>query len=402
MTTSVPTITFGASGFVAPAESAILAGVLADYNTAFGGNLNTQLETPQGQLASSTAAIIADANDAFLTIANGIDPAYADGRFQDAIGRIYFLTRNPASSTVVIGTCTGLPGVVIPTGALAVDTGGNRYAASGPGTIGAGGSVDIQFVCTATGAIPCAVGALSTIYQAIPGWDSVTNATEGVLGSDVEGRAAFEARREQSVAANALGSLPSILGAILAVPGVLDAYVTENVTAGSISIGGVSVAAHSLYASVAGGTDLDVATAIWSRKSVGCAYNGNTTVTVTDSRSGYAVPYPTYSVTFERPTSLPIKFGLTIRNSPAVPGDYLDQIQDAIIAAFAGDDGGPRARIGSEILALRFFQPVAALGAWAQIISLQIGTSTPSSTYVDVPINQVPTISASDIVVALV
>ena len=173
-------------------------------------------------------------------------------------------------------------------------------------------------------------------------------------------------------------------------------------TAGSISIGGVSVAAHSLYASVAGGTDLDVATAIWSRKSVGCAYNGNTTVTVTDSRSGYAVPYPTYSVTFERPTSLPIKFGLTIRNSPAVPGDYLDQIQDAIIAAFAGDDGGPRARIGSEILALRFFQPVAALGAWAQIISLQIGTSTPSSTYVDVPINQVPTISASDIVVALV
>ena len=52
-TTSVPQPTFGATGFQAPAESDILAGVLADMSAALGGNLNTALSTPQGQLASS-------------------------------------------------------------------------------------------------------------------------------------------------------------------------------------------------------------------------------------------------------------------------------------------------------------------------------------------------------------
>ena len=56
MATSVPTATFGPQGFVAPAEADILAGVQADFTTAFGGNLNPALNTPQGQIASSMTA----------------------------------------------------------------------------------------------------------------------------------------------------------------------------------------------------------------------------------------------------------------------------------------------------------------------------------------------------------
>ena len=59
LTTNVPPCTLGPNGFQAPQQSAILAGTFADIDQAFGGGLNPSLTTPQGQLASSMAAIIA-------------------------------------------------------------------------------------------------------------------------------------------------------------------------------------------------------------------------------------------------------------------------------------------------------------------------------------------------------
>src|SRR5271170_7385594 len=93
-TTSVPFPTLGPNGFIVPAESAILAGVIADINAAFGNNLNFEnLSTPQGQLASSFTAIIGDSFAVFQWLCNMVDPAYSVGRMQDAIGRIYFIER---------------------------------------------------------------------------------------------------------------------------------------------------------------------------------------------------------------------------------------------------------------------------------------------------------------------
>src|ERR1043165_4853984 len=127
MTTSVPTITFTPTGFETPSEEQILAGVLAVFNAAFGGNMNLNLSTPQGQLAMALTQIIGANNDLLLALLNGVDPAYASGLMQDAIARIYFLTRKPAQSTAVECTITGLPGTVIPAFALALNDDGNTY-----------------------------------------------------------------------------------------------------------------------------------------------------------------------------------------------------------------------------------------------------------------------------------
>ncbi|MCP8712982.1 hypothetical protein IGB19_35380, partial [Streptomyces sp. AC04842] len=118
-TSQVPRVQFTPEGLVLPEESEILAGVLADMDSAFGGGLNKSLETPQGQLASTTTAIIGDKNSEFASYVNQVDPAFAAGRMQDAIGRIYFLDRKPGTATTVIATCMGLTGVTIPVGARA-------------------------------------------------------------------------------------------------------------------------------------------------------------------------------------------------------------------------------------------------------------------------------------------
>lgn len=400
MSSSVPQISFTPAGLVLPTEAAILTGVQADINTAFGGGVNPALETPQGQLASSEAAIIADKNAEVALIVNQIDPQYSDGRFQDAIARIYYLTRKPATSTSVTATLGGVASTVIPAGTLAQDTGGNTYSLTANATIGVGGTVNAEFQNIATGPIPCPAGSLIKVYQAISGWDTISNAADGTLGQDVETREDFEFRRKNSVAINSKGTPEAIYAAVFAVDNVLDVYVIDNPTGATVNTGATSypVIAHSVYIAVVGGVDADIAAAIWNKKDVGCDYNGNTSVTVTDT-SGYSYPYPTYTVKFERPASLAIKFAVEIVDDASLPSDIIPLTKAAIIARFNGTDGTTRERIGSTIFASRYY---GAVPDGTALISILIGTSSPTLTQVPVGIDQKPTLSASDISVTLV
>lgn len=384
MTTNVPQITFGNNGVVIPSQQAVLEGVVADFLAAFGSGLNldasdpSTLATPQGQLATSMAAVIYNTYQMILYQSTQTDPSFAQGRWQDAIASIYFLSRNPAEPTVVQATCSGLAGTVLPEGSLAIATDGSIFASNVAATIGVGGTVSVAFSCTVPGPTACPAGSLNQIYQSVTGWDSITNPTDGVLGNDVESRSELEARRIASVAANSMGALPAILGAVLEVEGVLDAYATENDSDAPVTIGGYTLEPNSLYVAVVGGDADEVAQAIWSRKAPGCSYNGNTTVTVYDDSPVYSPPLPSYEVKFETPASLPVIFAVNLQNGPQVPADAAELVQEAIVNAFSGDDGGPRARIGSKVYASRFYAPVAAIGSWVRIISILLGSSNDS------------------------
>jgi hypothetical protein len=139
--TNVPAIQWTDQGPVAPAEPDIVAGLGADWNAAFGGDLNTDPTTPTGQIIASTSAMLGDADDQQVALFNMVDPAFATGRMQDAIARIYFLERNPAQSTVLQIACGGAVKLPIPVGALIRDDAGNVFMCNEAGTIPTGGSV---------------------------------------------------------------------------------------------------------------------------------------------------------------------------------------------------------------------------------------------------------------------
>jgi uncharacterized phage protein gp47/JayE len=365
--------------------------------------LNSGLSTPQGQLASSETAIIGANNDLFAEFVNQVNPDIADGFMQDAVARIYFLTRRPATATVVTCTCTGLTGTVISVGATVKDASGNIYSCTTSGSIPTSGSIDLPFQNLVSGAIPCPAGSVTQIYQAVPGWDTVINAADGTIGIDVETRAEFEARRKRSVAINGLGSLQTVYAKVFEIPGVLDVYCCENKTSDAKIVGSsnYSLVPHSIYVAAVGGEQQDIADAIWRYSAgTGANYNGNTTVSVTDT-GGYNYPYPTYEVTYQVPTSLPIYFAVNVVSNPALPANSAALIKSAIIAAFNGEDGGSRARIGSAIIAGRYYAGVQSVSPAAmQILSIDVGTSSnPTGTSVSVGIDQVPTISAGNIAV---
>jgi Baseplate J-like protein len=489
-TTNVPTPTFTPTGLILPQEAAILAGVQQDYNAAFGGNLNPQLTSPQGQLCSSTAAIIANANTIFATFVNQIDPDTATGFMQDAIGRIYFLDRNPAVPTVVNVLCTGAFETPIPVGALAKDTSGNIYSCTEAGTIPVGGSITLPFANVVPGPTACPANTVTTIYQAIDGWESVNNSSPGVIGANVESPAAFEYRREQSVGKNAQGSIPAIYAACFGVPNVIDVFVTQNNTGATISsaINGnpnstsYPVAPHSIYIAVTGGAAQAVANAIWAATNIGAAYQpifsgtgsqsasvvtisanpggasvsrievgmtlagavgagtvvtsfgtytnttGTGTLNVTTSgthasgaitgqqigsagatlvsetvqdNSGYNPPYPEYQVNYINPVSTPIYFAVSLAASTLLPANIVTLVQQAIIAQFTGQtQGSIRERIGSQILASRYFGPIQAIGNEVSILTITIGfNSSVGDASLQMGIDQEPTISATNIAV---
>lgn len=381
MTTNVPQVEFLSTGLSVPTEADILTGVQEDMNAAFGGNLNPGLNTPQGQWASAQSAAIAAAYAAFAQIVNGIDPDTATGFMQDAIARIYFLTRNPGSGTVVQCTCVGAVGTVIPTGAQAQDTSGNLYVCTGGGTIGSTGSVSLTFQNVVDGPTACPSGTLTIIYSGVPGWESITNPNPGVLGSDVETPAAFEYRRQQSVSGNAQGSLAAIYGAVFSVPDVIDVFCYENATASAVTYGATnySLAANSIYVGVIGGDAAAIAQAIWTKKSPGCNYNGNTSETVTDTSGGYQNP-PTYTVKFNNNSNNPadVYFAVSIQNLSTLPSNIVSLVQTAIVNQFTGAAGSPRARIGSTLIALTYASAVqnsAGSSIVIPVLSIGIGTN---------------------------
>jgi hypothetical protein len=378
-TTNVPQITFSAAGVIIPTAEDVLRGVIADMQQAFGGVLTLSadvpitLSTPQGQLATSWAAEIFSAYENFLYQSTQTDPAYAVGRWQDAIARIYFIYRIGAQPTVLQVACLGLNGVPIPVGSVIRDAAGNIYSCTTDGVIPVSGTITLPFANTVTGPIGVPGTNEVSIYQAIPGWDSVTVAS-GVLGNTTESRSAFETRRAATVAGNSFGAIGSIIGKVAQVPGVTDYFGYDNATGSPATIAGVTVPARSIYIAAVGGDPAAIAQAIWSKKAPGCGYFGNTTVTVYDPNPVYDTP-PSYQVSFEIPGALQILFAVNMKTNAFVPANAVTLIQNAIINAFAGGDGGPRARLGSTLFASRFYSAVGLLGSWAQLVSLYVGSN---------------------------
>jgi hypothetical protein len=388
MATNIPLPTFGAQGFQAPTSAQVLAGVQADMQQAFGGELSFTTSngsaansTPQGQLAASLTAAFTACFSMFQYITNQMNPAFAEGRMQDGIASIYFLQRYPAQGTVVACVCSGRENTQIPGGTvgiapavMAVDEGGNQYTCLQGGTIPAGGSITLQFVNVVPGPTPCPAGTLNVIYQTIPGWDSIDNPADGVVGNDTESRAAFETRRQATVEANSFGPIGAVIGAVANVEGVLDFYAYSNNTGAPVTVLGVSHPANSIYVCVAGGSPQAIADAILSKLNPGPALTGNTTVTAYDDNPLYASPVP-YQIVYQTPGPLTVLFSVVLFNNPAVPANAATLVQNAVVSAFGGGDGSERARIGSLLFASRFYSSIAVLGPWVRIVSIKVGSN---------------------------
>ena len=390
--TNVPKIQITDSGLKLPTHQEILSGVLADFNDAFGGGLNLNLETPQGQLASSLAAVIADKNNVIAELVNQIHPEYAEGVMQDAIAQIYFLQRKPATDSAVVCEFVGLPGTQIPKGFVVQDSAGNQWALQQEIGIPIGGKVSGTLI--AAGQIEAPAHSVNVIYQALVGLDRVDNPHPAVPGRAEESRAEFAERRRRSVAVNAHGTPQAVYANVFALDGVRDVYVIDNPKGQSVQAGATNytLKPHSIYVAAVGGDDTAVAEAVLRYAGSGCDFNGNTEITVYDH--SYNDPKPAYQVAFMRPAELPVYFRIKIERGAFIGAEAA--IKQAIINAFKG-------RIGANLYAIGYVAPVVQAVPNVHVLDVEIGLSAGSmGNSVAIGIDQTPVVRAENIEVVSV
>lgn len=364
-------------------------------------DLNTDPETPQGQVIDSQTAAIHQKDVELAFLAQQFNPQTASGRWQDALAKIYFISRKPAINSTCVCTLTGINGTTVTAGVLIRSSYDQTlWSLNEDVTIGPDGTTTATFTCQSEGAIQAGAGTLNQIVTTTPGWDAVTNATAAEVGQLVESQAAFEARRYQSVALNGRSTTTAVYARVAEVDSVIAAYVTDNKTNVNKTIDGYTLSPHSIYVAAIGGDDDDIAKAIYNSVSAGCDYNGNTTVTVTDPNTG-AIE----AVTFMRPTQLPLYVKVTLQDDGNLSDGYKAIVQQVVYNNFYGLDTTTtisgeailRVVMNTDLYASRFMPSVLNAGI-SQILRVEV--STDDSTWVDyvhVPISNEPTLELESI-----
>lgn len=385
---------------------------------------NIAADTPDGQRIGIEAELMANLDEAVVAAYRSKDPDSATGEALRNIGKISGVLIKPATYSVAAITVTGRPGTAIPAGSQVRSRIDNtQWFTTAPIVIGTILSANGFVTCSTAGRVLAAAGELSIIGTPLSGWSSVTN-SEAAPGDEAETDAEFRQRRNRSVALSGSNMLDNMIGNIANVPGVTDVSVLVNDSVSPVDSDGVPI--NCLAVIVNGGSDKDIALAMYEKKNPGCGmfprFNQKTEtwvdepgpngvkVAVTSPRTGNLS-----TMTFQRAIGLPIYVSVAIQRKGSLPDDIGDQIRKAIIAdatksLFAGEattgfnQGGYD--IGEVVPVGRLYTPVnKVLGKYGDsyITSLTIGLSANAQelTPIQPTIAQIATFDADNIAVAV-
>ena len=322
------------NGIIVPDTADVKEQVENEFKSALGQDLSLESSTPQGRLIEaetiSRKAVLE--NNAYM--ANQLNPTTASGIYLDATCAIVGVSRKSATNTQVLATVRGIANTTIPAGSKAQTTAGDIFELVDTYTIPSSGNGSTYFRASVSGPIACSVGTLTQIVTAVPGWETINNPISAVIGEDAESDSDLRLRRKKSLYTGS-ALLISIESAILKVDGVLSVFPAENETNGTKLIDDKTLVPHSIWFVVDGGSNTDIATAIFQHKSLGCAYNGEQEVTV---YGPYNVPY---TVKFDRPTYKPFQISVTVTSPSTIDSQEVEsEVKEALEKWSTGEIAG--------------------------------------------------------------
>jgi len=191
---------------------------------------------------------------------------------------------------------------------------------------------------------------------------SVTNTELLVQGRDRETDEEFRQRYFQSTSKTGASTIESIQATVLEVPGVKSVSITEN----SSSTEENGIPPHSFSVFVYGGSDQDVAKAIFRTKPAGIQAFGTTVVPVQDSQG------MTHYIGFTRPSVIDVFVRLTIQRGTNYPANGDDLVRTEVLTYFE------QLMIGDDVIVS---QIIRAVGKIDGVIDVSVELSTDGATY---------------------
>lgn len=389
------------TGVIVPDTADTLETVRNEFRTAFGNDLDVSAETPQGVLITAETV----ARDSFIRnnadLANQINPNIAGGIFLDAIWALTGGQRFKATPSYARDvTLTGVPGTLIPAGAVAsVGVDGYQYQLTGAVELDNAGNGIGVFQSVELGPFPAPIAALNQIVSGVLGWETVSNPYAAEIGNPEESDIAARVRRRATLGLQGVALPEAITSGVNDLPGVRSMTFRENVTNADVVIEGVTLTPHSIYVCVDGGIDNDIGLMLLRKKSLGAGWNGTTTINVVDPFSGQSYP-----VKFSRPDPITVFAQVTVRTNPGY-ADIPGIVRNAIVSYGLGQqDGEDGFIVGGDVSPFELAGAInrVAPGLYVQNLLLSSDGVTFSTSNIAVTIAQIATITTSNISVTVI
>lgn len=189
--------------------------------------------------------------------------------------------------------------------------------------------------CTTIGEIEADENTVTRIVDVVDGLVSVNNPEPATPGTSVESDSSLRLKRAIAVGRPGSNQLDSLYGEIYAIDGVRKVKIYENDTNATDSNG---LPAHSVAPIVDGGTDDDVAMAIYLKKNPGCYLHvAGTEVSVIVTSPIYSTNQQT--IKFSRPKYVDMVIAIKVKNDGTLPSLAVLQplVQNAYVDYGEGD-----------------------------------------------------------------
>jgi len=292
------------NGLHLPTYQDILNYFISNAKSIFGDDIYLDTDSADYQLISIQALAYSDAMQSLQLEYNNRAPSTAIGVALDSLVKINGIKRKISSYSSVILSLTGKPNTTIENCAAA-DTSGNKWNLPTSVTFDDSGNATAQAVCQVKGAIVAPANTVNIISTPAFGWFSVNNESISSVGLPVETDSKLRFRQTFSTELASDTLLDGTKAAVAAVENVSRSEVYEN---DNDEVDANGIPGHSICAVVEGGSDSDIAKAIFENKNPGCNTYGSTTVSVLDTSN-----YHSYDISFDRVNYVNVfaTFGIT-------------------------------------------------------------------------------------------
>ena len=210
------------------------------------------------------------------------------------------------------------------------------------------------------GAISAPANTITKLMMPIYGVRTVTNPKDAIIGKNRESDAQLRLRRTFSTATPSQSILEGIKGAVANIPEVVQVETYENKTDLTDANG---LPPHSFSVIAEGGTDDDIANAIFLREPVGSNQYGNTTVEVIDD---YDLPHP---VTFMRPPIVTVYIRIELTPLQGWTDDLIDVMKENIVEWTQANW-----LIGADVIRSQLYIPINQTGMAFAVMHVLTGT----------------------------
>lgn len=309
-----------ATGYHYPTYTDILEYMIAQYKIIYGNDCYLEKDSQDYQLLSIFSLVIYDEYQTRELIYQNRGPQTATGSGLDAIVKLNGIKRLSASYSTCQVTLFGVAGTVISKGVIQ-DTSGIQWSLPATVILDVGGSATVSAVCQTIGSITAFTNTITDIVTPTAGWVSVSNLVPAIPGNPVELDSDLRARQARSVTIPSQTVLEGMIGSLLEVPNIRRIATFENVANAPDANG---FPGHSFTAVVEGGTDQDVADAIYHHIGIGPYTNGTTHVQYVDKYGNSSI------IRFYRPAYQQIAVTVTLSKLVGYTTATTDLITNAL------------------------------------------------------------------------